>query len=256
MSVGTPEELDGLITAGRAAARVLERMRVAVRPGVTTAALDALGARLLEDLGARSAPILDAGFPAATCISVNDCVAHGIPGPDVLREGDLVNIDVSLELDGFYADTGASFPVGAATSLSARLCSAGRQALTQALAAIRTGGRLNRIGAAAERTARAHGFRVIRDLCGHGLGRALREEPGDLFGWYDPQDRRRLSPGLVLAVEPFVSSGAEYTRVDADGWSLRTEDGALAVQFEHTVVVTDRGALVLTAPDPFLVPAA
>ena len=110
MSVGTPEELDGLTSAGRAAAHVLERMHAAVRPGITTSALDALGARLLRDLGARSAPIRDAGFPTATCISVNDCVAHGIPGPDLLREGDLVNIDVSLELNGFHADTGASNP--------------------------------------------------------------------------------------------------------------------------------------------------
>ncbi len=256
MSIGTIDELEGLRAAGRAAALVLARMRAAVRPGVTTAALDALGARLLEELGARSAPIRDAGFPTATCISVNDCVAHGIPGPGALRAGDLVNIDVSLELDGFYADTGASFPVGPATPLTARLCRAGRQSLANALAAIRAGGRLNRIGAAAERTVKAHGFKVIRDLCGHGLGRALREEPGDVFGWYDPEDRRLLAPGLVLAVEPFVSSGAEYTRVDEDGWSLRTEDGALAVQFEHTVVVTDRGALVLTAPEPFLIPAA
>jgi len=255
MSIETLAELEALKAAGRAAAEVMEGMRAAARPGVTTAELDGVGARAMARLGARSAPIRDAGFPAATCISVNDCVAHGVPGPRRLRSGDLVNVDVSLELDGFYADTGASFTVGAPSELAGRLCEAGRQALHSALGSIRSGGRLNRIGLAAERTARAHGFTVIRDLCGHGLGRALREEPSDVFGYYEPRDLRRLPEGLVLAVEPFVSSGAEETRVDDDGWSLRTTDGALAVQFEHTVVVTDRGALVLTVPEPFLVEA-
>lgn len=255
MSVGSRAELEGLRAAGYAAAQVLERLRAAARPGVTTAELDVMAARSMRAFGARSAPRLDVGFPACTCISVNECVAHGVPGPYRLRAGDLVNIDVSLELDGFYADTGASFSVGPVSDpLADRLCSVGRLALWNALGAVRSHGRLNRIGWAAERTARAQGFTVIRDLCGHGLGRALREAPSDVFGFFMPGDHRRLPHGLVLAIEPFVSSGAESTRVGDDGWSLRTSDGSLAVQFEHTVVVTDEGALVLTASEPFLVP--
>lgn len=255
MSVETLAELERLARAGRAAADILEMMRGAAEPGVTPLQLDELAARRMRALGARSAPILDAGFPAATCISVNDCVAHGVPGPIPLREGDLVNIDVSVELDGYYADNGASFVVGAGDPATARLCEAGRDALAAALAAVRSGERLNRIGLAAERVARSRGFRMIEDLCGHGLGRALREAPGDVWGHYEPRDHRRMGDGLVLAIEPFVSAGARNTRLDPDGWGLRTEDGGLAVQFEHTVVVTDEGALVLTAPEPFLVAA-
>src|SRR5690606_4676772 len=221
-------------------------------PGYTPCELSRLGAKESRRSGPRSAPLVSVDYPAETCISVNEAVAHGIPTREPLGPSDLVNIDVSVELDGYFADTGASVPVDRGHDALARLCAMGRAALGRSLGKVRTGGRLNEIGRAAERVALDAGYDVLRDLCGHGLGRALHEEPGSVLGYYDPWDRRRMSDGLVLAIEPFVSTGARRVRTAADGWTLLTEDGGVAVQFEHTVVVTSRGALVMTAERPFL----
>ena len=156
--------------------------------------------------------------------------------------------------DGYFADTGASRPVGRTPRALARLCRTGRKVLDASLGEIRSGASMNRIGWAAEQTARAAGYEIVRDLCGHGVGRSLHEEPREIPGYFDPGDRRRLVEGAVLAIEPFVSTGARHVKVRADGWTLETDDGGLAVQFEHTVVVTGTGALVVTAERPFLVP--
>lgn len=252
MSVGSRYEMEALAAAGRAAARALSAMLSAVEPGVTPLALDAIGAASLRASGARSAPMLTVGFPNATCISVNEAVAHGVPDARPLRDGDLVNMDVSVELDGFFADTGASVPVGDAPASLHRLCDAGRQALSRALDQVRPGAFLSHVGRAAERVARASGYRIIRDLYGHGVGRALWEDPTEIPSWFDPRDQRRLEEGMVLAIEPFLCSGAGQVEVDPDGWTLRTVDGSLAVQNEHTVVVTDAGAVVVTAEAPLL----
>ena len=257
MSIDSHADLEGLAAAGHVAAATLQRMLAAVEPGVTTAELDDLGSATLRALGARSAPMLAVGFPGATCVSVDEEIAHGVPGSRALRAGGLVNVDVSVELDGFWADCGASavVPGGGAAEAErlGRLCDAGREALSAALAAVRSDALLNRIGLAVERVARDRGYAVIRDLCGHGVGRALHEEPGDVYGFYDPSDRRRMRDGMVLAVEPFLSTGSAHVRVREDGWTLATADGGPAVQFEHTIVVTDGGALVVTAPEPYLV---
>lgn len=255
MSVGSAGDLEGICAAGAAAAQVLDVMLRAVEPGVTPMELNDIGAVEMSGLGARSAPMLSVGFPAETCISVNHAIAHGIPAKEALVDGDLVNIDVSLELDGYFADTGSSVPVAPGHSTLDHLCATGRRALERALGEVRAGGLLNRLGWAAEETARAAGYEIVRDLCGHGVGRSLHEEPREIPGYYDPRDRRRLEEGAVLAIEPFVSTGARHVVTLADGWTLVTEDGGLAVQFEHTVVVTSGGALVVTAKEPFLIPS-
>jgi methionyl aminopeptidase len=183
-------------------------------------------------------------------VSVNDEAAHGIPSPArVLRVGDLVNVDVSAELDGYWADTGASAPVGAVTRQAERLLAATREAQADAMAAARAGRPMRHVGRAVQRCARRHGFTVIANLCGHGVGGFLHESPS-VPSIEDPADRTMLWEGLVLAVEPFLATGGTHAWTDADGWTLRTDDGSLAAQFEHTIVVTSGRPLVLTASGP------
>jgi methionyl aminopeptidase len=178
-------------------------------------------------------------------VSVNEEAAHGIPSGRVLRAGDLVNVDVSAELDGYWADTGASHPVGEVSELGRRLIEATRQANREALAVARAGRPVRHVGRAVQRCARRHRFSVIRNLCGHGTGRSLWEEPS-VPGWEDPHDRTRLHEGLVIAVEPFLSTGATWAHEADDGWTLVTPRH-LSAQFEHTIVVTAGEPIVLTA---------
>jgi len=246
MTIDGPDDLDGLRRAGAVVAEARDAMLAAIGPGVTTADLDAVGRHILRANGARSAP-RSVGFPAATCVSVNDEAAHGIPSPDrVLRAGDLVNVDVSAELDGYWADTGASAPVGEVAPVARRLLDATREAQRDAMAAARAGRPLRHIGRAVQRCARRRGFSVIANLAGHGVGADLHEGPS-VPSIEDPGDRTILWEGLVLAVEPFLATGATHAWTDPrDGWTLRTDDGGLAAQFEHTIVVTSGRPLVLT----------
>lgn len=231
--------------AGRVVANARDAMVAAVEPGVTTGELDAIGRDTFRHFGARSAPRLTYNFPGSTCISLNSEAAHGIPSlTRALHEGDLVNIDVSAELDGYWADTGASTPVGTPTALAERLLAATRLAQVDAMDAARAGNRLRDIGRAVQRRARRSGFCVIKNLYGHGIGRALHEEPS--VPSVDDHQQLRLWEGLVLAVEPFLSVSAHYVVDDADGWTLRTDDASLVAQFEHTMVVTSSQPLVLT----------
>lgn len=245
MTIDGEDQLEGLRRVGRVVAEARDAMLAAVAPGVTTGELDAIGRDLLKAHGARSAP-QGVGFPAATCISINDEAAHGIPsGLRRLHEGDLVNVDVSAELDGWFADTGASAPVGRVDPIAARLLQATRLAQRDAMGAARAGRPLRHVGRAVQRRAHRHGFTVIANLCGHGVGADLHEGPS-VPSIEDPNDKTVLWEGLVLAIEPFLSTGARYAYEDADGWTLRTPDGSLAAQFEHTVVVTKGRPLVLT----------
>jgi methionyl aminopeptidase len=245
MTIDGEDDLVGLRAAGRAVAEAREAMLAAVAPGVTTGELDAIGRRVLDAHGARPAPPT-VGFPAATCVSVNEEAAHGIPSPfRRLRAGDLVNVDVSAEVDGFWADTGASAPVGEVSPLAQRLLAATRHANRDALAAARAGRPLRHIGRAVERRARRHGFSVVANLCGHGTGRNLWEPPS-VPGIEDPADETILWEGLVLAVEPFLSTGATHAVEADDGWALETP-GNLSAQYEHTIVVRRGAPLVLTA---------
>ena len=245
MTIEHASELEGLRRAGALVASILATMRDAATAGVRTRELDALGAELMRKAGARSAPQLTYGFPGATCISVNDIVAHGIPGETLLREGDLVNIDVSAELDGFFGDTGASFVVGTASPAQQRLLDAAREARDTAVAQLRAGGRLNGIGKTIESVAARRGFRVIRNLGSHGVGRALHEEPGHIPGHYVPRDNRLLHEGMVITVEPFLATHCNQAEEADDGWSLFCRKG-YGAQFEHTVVVTRDAPIVLT----------
>ncbi len=223
-------------------------MGALVRPGMTTRELDDVGGDLMAANGARSAPVFCYDFPAATCISVNEEVAHGIAGSRVIEAGDMVHIDVSLELDGYFADTGAAFPVSPVSEESRRLISATKRALRTAMGQARHGRRLRVIGRAIETTANRAGFGVIRNLGSHGIGRSLHEEPKFVPGFDDPDDERLLHDGMVLTIEPFLTNGREQAATARDGWTLLNEPGTTTVQFEHTVVITRKRPLVMTLP--------
>lgn len=248
MTITNEDELDGLKAIGRIVATTLRGMARAMEPGMTTRELDGIGRELLEAAGAQSAPELTYGFPGATCISVGEEIAHGIPGDRVLKAGDLVNIDVSAVKDGFFADTGASFPVGAVRPEVKQLCRDGRRAMQVGIGEVRPGRPLSGIGNAIGRFAAKRGYTLIRNLASHGVGRALHEYPEEIATWPN-RDRRPIHRGLVLTVEPFLSLGGRFAASGRDGWTLRAEPRALAVQYEHTVVATGRGALVVTLPE-------
>lgn len=246
MSIDGPEDLEGLKRAGRAVAEARDAALSAVRPGVTTAELDEVARDVLLRHGARSAPKLAYDFPGWTCISVNDALAHGIPSrTQVLREGDLVNVDVSAELDGYWADTGASVAVGTVPKRLQELLDATRLAQAEGMAAARAGQKLNAVGYAVERRAKRHGFKVIRNICGHGVGRFIHEEP-QVSNTYERDDTTTLWEGLVLTIEPFFTTRAKIVEQAEDGWTLRTPDGSVGAQFEHTFVVTHGAPIVLT----------
>ncbi len=246
MSIEGPEDLEGLRRAGRAVAEARDAALAAVRAGVTTAELDEVAREVLVRHGARSAPKLAYNFPGWTCISVNDEVAHGIPSATrSLRGGDLVNVDVSAELDGYWADTGASVAVGAVAPRLQALLDATRLAQAEGMAAARAGQKLNAIGYAVERRAKRHGFKVVENICGHGVGRFIHEAPS-VSNTYERHDRTVLHEGLVLTIEPFLTTRAKVVETAPDGWTLRTPDGSVGAQFEHTFVVTNGAPLVLT----------
>lgn len=247
MTIDDVEDQDGLERVGQVVAEARDTMLQAIRPGMSTGELDSVGREVLRRHGARSAPQLAYSFPGTTCISVNDEAAHGVPsGMRKLREGDLVNVDVSAELDGYWADTGASAPVGQVTKQAARLLQATRAAQRDAMAQARAGRPLGRLGRAVQRRAKQEGFTVIANLCGHGVGRGIHEPPS-VPSIEDPKEKTVLWEGLVMAIEPFLSTGATYAVEGNDGWTLRTPDGSLAAQYEHTVIVTNGRPLVLTA---------
>jgi methionyl aminopeptidase len=246
MTLDSDDDLAGLRLAGRAVADARDAMLAAVAPGVTTAELDAVAAEVLRVHGARSAPKLAYGFPGTTCISVNDEAAHGVPSRrKVLHEGDLVNVDVSAELDGYWADTGASAPVGTVTAEAGRLLHATRLAQREAMDRARAGRPLRHVGRAVEQRARKERFTIIANLCGHGVGRHIHEAPS-VPSVEHRRDKTVLWEGLVIAIEPFLATGATSAWEDGDGWTLRTDDGGLVAQFEHTVVVTGGEPIVLT----------
>ncbi|GHH52311.1 type I methionyl aminopeptidase [[Pseudomonas] boreopolis] len=246
MTIESPSDLEGLQRIGRLVAQVREAMLAAAVPGMTTAELDAIGERMLAEAGARSAPRLAYGFPGATCISVNEEAAHGVPGARVLRAGDVLNVDVSAELDGYYADTGGTRVLPPASARDTRLCHATRAALASALQVARAGQPINRIGAAIEATARRFGFRVIENLGSHGVGRALHEQPDHIAGYYDPADTRVLHEGLVITIEPFLSTRSRMVEEAGDGWTLVGTKGNRSAQYEHTLVITRGEPIVLT----------
>lgn len=248
MTISNEEELAKLREIGRIVADTMRAMQQAMEPGMTTAELDAIGAKLLEQAGARSAPQVTYDFPGATCISVNEEIAHGIPGGRVLAAGDLINIDVSAEKDGFFGDTGASAVLGGASAAQERLLRDGKRALWTGIGQVKAGAKLNGIGTAIEKFAKGNRYTLVKNLASHGVGRALHEEPEQIPTWHEPGDRRVMHEGLVITIEPFLSMGANWAAETNDGWTLVSSPRAPTVQFEHTMVVTRRGAMVLTQP--------
>lgn len=246
MTITTAEELAGIRAAARAVSEVLRKMGSYVAPGISTRELDDIGRAALESLGARSAPELCYRFPGATCISVNSTVAHGIPGDYRLAIGDLVNIDVSAELNGYFADTGASFPVPPVSEDKLNLLKTTRHALDSAVAEIRAGMPINKIGTIFEQIAAASGLTIIRNLGSHGVGKALHEEPTYIAPFHDARDTRKFHEGMVITIEPFLSNGASHTTDDADGWGLIIPPEYSAAQFEHTILISKTGAEILT----------
>lgn len=245
MSVGTPEELEALRRVGRVVAEAIREMRRRVIPGITTGELDAVCAEVFRRHGARSGPQLDYGFPGTSCISVNDEAVHGIPGRRRLCSGDLVKLDVTAELEGFYADACVAVPVGRPVADAQRVVRASRDGLAHGMAAARAGAPLNAIGAAVTRAVTGRGCAVCSDLIGHGIGRRIHEAP-QVPNMAIPGLSGTLTPGLVITIEPIVSAGSGHVRQGGDGWTIVTADGALSAHAEHTIVVTDGRPIVLT----------
>lgn len=248
MTVSHEDDLDGLMQVGRIVANTMHAMAKAMQPGMTTRELDAMGCVLLEREGALSAPQATYDFPGATCISINEEIAHGIPGDRVIAAGDLVNIDVSASKNGYFADTGATFRMGPVRPSLDRLCRDGKQAMQIGIAQVGHDKPLAAIGNAIGRFAKARGYTLIRNLASHGVGRALHEYPDEVATWPARGDTRRMHKGLVLTVEPFLSLGGHWAEKGRDDWTLYSQPRAPVVQYEHTVVATGGCAIIVTLP--------
>jgi methionyl aminopeptidase len=228
--------------------RILAELRQMVRPGVTTAQIDALAEQRVREAGAEPAFKGYHGYPATVCASVNEQVVHGIPSARALNEGDVVSIDMGARLDGFFGDSAVTVPVGRVSADAAALLRVTEEALFHGIEAVKPGARVSDIGASVQQHVEAHGFSVVREFVGHGIGTALHEEPQ--IANYGPGGRGpRLSEGMVLAIEPMVNAGKADVKVLADGWTAVTRDGGLSAHFEHTVVVTGEGCEILTLLD-------
>ena len=250
MIIRNDRQLAGLQQVGKLVAQVLLAMQGYARVGMTTRELDDHAGYLFTQAGAKSAPHHCYGFPGHTCISVNEQAAHGIPSDRILRAGDLINIDVSAVLDGYFADTGASFVLAqndSADRLKHRLCQAALAARNAGIATVCAGQPLNVIGHTIDRTIRFAGLRNVHTLCGHGIGHALHEDPA-LRNYYDPRDNQPLVEGQVITIEPFLSTNVSRVHLSKDGWTLLGRPSSLFAQFEHTLVVTRGAPLVLTLP--------
>ncbi|WDF70159.1 type I methionyl aminopeptidase [Sphingobacterium oryzagri] len=247
MIVENEQALNMLKQAGHIVAETLQYMLEQVRPGISTKALDDLGGAYLTAKGARSAPRLTYGFPGNTCISVNNVVAHGIPSSEIiLQDGDLVNIDVSAEWNGFWADNGASRLVGTDKHNHQKLLDCSLHTLQGLIARMRSGMRINEVGAYMEKQAKTAGFQVIKNLGGHGLGNALHEEPTDILNYRDPADKRRFRKGSVVAIETFFNTRSTLAIEQPDGFTMLGNKGGFAVQHEVTLVLTDAAPIVIT----------
>jgi len=248
MSINKESELAGMQAVSEIVANVLKAMREFAQPGMTSKTLDEFGGRLLEEYGAKSAPSLAYNFPGFTCISVNQEIAHGIPTEQKkLEEGDLVNIDVSAELNGFWADNGGSFVLGEDVHHHQPLVDASREILKMAIAHASGGVRIAQIGRIIEAEAKKRGYRVIRNLAGHGVGRSLHEEPTSILNCYDKFNRQRFKKNTTVAIETFIATDSTYARAHNDGWTLLGNRGGFVAQHEHTIMITDDQPVILTA---------
>ncbi len=247
MLIQTEEEMKGIQEISDIVAITLKKMREYAKTGMTTKELDDFGADILKNFGANSAPFITYKFPGWTCISINSEMAHGIPSSRILKEGDLVNIDVSAELNGFYSDNGASFVLGEDINKKQALVDTSIKALYRAISTIRSGIKISEVGRIIERTARDKGYKVIRNLGGHGVGKGLHEEPDCILNYYDRYDHRRFKKNSVIAIETFITTDSTFVDTAADGWTFVGNKGGFCVQHEHTVLVTSDKPVILTA---------
>lgn len=247
MSITNEAELTAMKKASEAVACTLREMRNHAQPGMTTKQLDDYGAKILSNFGACSAPSLAYAFPGFTCISVNNEFCHGIPSETrILKEGDLINIDVSAELDGFWSDNGGSFVLGEDMNRHGNLIEASKEILHKAIYTIKGGVRISDIGHIIETEAKKRGFKVIKNLTGHGIGKSLHEEPAEIANYGDRHNLARFKKNTVVAIETFISTTSTYAETLKDGWTMVGNKGGFMAQHEHTIVVTDAKPIVLT----------
>jgi methionyl aminopeptidase len=245
MSIKNEQDLRGIRRVGRAVAEALAAMREAICPGITTRELDDVGARRLARDGARSAPQIVYGFPGTTLISVNDEIVHGVPGDRQLAPGDVVKLDVTAELNGYIADAAETVVLSPAPATAVRLGACAHDAFHRGLAAAHVGRPVRAIGAAVEKHVRRCGFHVVRELCGHGVGRTIHEEP-TVPNYDDPFAFQRLTDGVVITIEPLIAVSRSRPVTSADGWTIRTHNASLAAHYEHTVIVWRGGTEIVT----------
>jgi methionyl aminopeptidase len=247
MSITEESELVGMKMASEAVAFTLKEMRNFAQPGMTTKELDNFGGKILDGFGAKSAPYLTYKFPGFTCISLNNEFCHGIPSDKrILEEGDLINIDVSAELNGFFSDNGGSFVIGEDVHQHQKLIEASKQILHKAIYNIKGGVRISDIGQLIETEAKKRGYKVIKNLTGHGVGRSLHEEPNEIANFKDRFNLTRFKKNSVVAIETFISTTSTLAETIDDGWTMVGNRGGFMAQHEHTIVVTDREPIVLT----------
>ncbi|WP_288882369.1 type I methionyl aminopeptidase [Pedobacter panaciterrae] len=248
MSITSDEELSGMQQISNAVAETLKQMREHAAPGMTAKELDDFGGAILSALGAKSAPKLTYDFPGWTCISVNNEIAHGIPTENkVFKEGDIINIDVSAELNGFWADNGGSFILGEDINELQPLVDTSKQILRKAIDQIKGGVKIADIGRLIETEARKSGYKVIKNLAGHGVGRSLHEEPHEILNCYDRFNTTRFRKNSIVAIETFIATASTYADQEKDGWTLVGNKGGYVAQHEHTIMVTDGKPVILTA---------
>ncbi len=245
ITLKTERELKLMQEAGRIVALALDAVAKAITPGITTAELDAIAEKTIVDCGARPSFKGYNGFPANICTSVNEEVVHGIPGLKRLRDGDIISVDIGAEINGYHGDAARTLPVGNVSPLAERLIATTEAALAEGIAAFKSGGRLTDISYAVQSYVEAAGFSVVRDLVGHGIGRKMHEAP-QVPNFGRPGRGTRLTPGLVLAIEPMVNIGTYNIDFMPDQWTVVTADGSLSAHAEHTVALLEDGPLILT----------
>ncbi|MGF7030917.1 methionyl aminopeptidase [Paenibacillus mucilaginosus] len=245
MTVSSQKEIEALREVGRIVALTIQEMKRSARVGMTTKELDEVGGRVLARHGAFSAPKKELNFPGHTCISLNREVAHGIPGKRIIGAGDLINIDVCAVKDGYVADAGHSFQMAPHSTSLTRLCKHTHETMMKVIASLKHGVKLNEIGRIMEEEAERGGYHVIKNLCSHGVGKAIHEPP-QILPYYDRRDPRVFKEGQVITIEPFLSTGADYVVEEGDGWTLSLPDDSFAAQHEHTILITRGEPVILT----------
>lgn len=248
MTVRSQSDLEALQRVGRLVGEALEHMTAAVRPGITTGELDRIGEEFMRRRGATSAPQRDYDFPGFNCISVNEEIVHGIPGKRMLKEGDVLKLDVTAELDGYIADAARTVLLPGASGRARRLRDCAQRAFHRALEVARPGTPVRELGRIVEREVESDGFSVVRELTGHGVGRKVHEPP-EVPNFFSVHTQGVLEEGMVIALEPIIAEKPSRIIEERDGWTIRTQNRALAAHYEHTIVIREQGALILTTSD-------